>query len=378
MNKNRVGILTFHSSHNCGSMLQAYALQTVLTERYDAEVDIINFSNSNSRNMYALIDKRPKKSSLRNNIKTIKNLKLIRTYRKDYIDFKSKYLHTTKRTFSSFDSLCGIEKNYDILIAGGDQVWNVKCPDADKAYFLGFAKNVTKAAYSPSLGGININGAGIDKEEYRKYLLDFDYISVREPNGCKWLKELTGLEEIPIIADPTLLLTHEEWLERFELPDTDEKFIFNYAFYHNRPEANEALRKISEETGMPVYVLDAKSWAYYRLDMYGIRKFKMTGPLAFLALMDKAEMVFTQSFHGTLFSALFHKQFWSYRAPVVTRKDDDRATAILSQLGLSGRYKVIDDIPSIDYMEKIDYSHTDELIEKLRKDAFDYLDLFMK
>ena len=67
----KIGIITFHSSLNCGSMLQAYALQTVLEKRYGADVEIINFSNSGSRNMYSIIDKRPKKSAIRNNIKSI-------------------------------------------------------------------------------------------------------------------------------------------------------------------------------------------------------------------------------------------------------------------------------------------------------------------
>lgn len=89
--------------------------------------------------------------------------------------------------------------------------------------------------------------------------------SVREPNGKKWLEQLIG-REVPIIADPTLLLSHEEWLQSFSIPQMDEKFIFNYAFFHNRPEANAAIQKISEEMGMPVYVLDNKSWAAYRLD----------------------------------------------------------------------------------------------------------------
>ena len=123
--------------------------------------------------------------------------------------------------------------------------------------------------------------------------------------------------------------------------------------------------------------MDTKSWYSCRLDKYGIKKFSMTGPLAFLALMNKAEMVLTQSFHGTLFSALFHKQFWSYRAPSINKIDDDRATAILKQLGVSDRYKVIDDLPKINYMEQIDYSLTDELVAKLRDKSFDYIKSFL-
>lgn len=372
----RVGIITFHSSHNCGSMLQAYALQTILKERYEAEVEIINFANSGSRNTYNLFDLRPRKSAIRKNILTLKNLSVVRNYRKDYIGFLEKYLHTTERVYKHTEELVGIERDYDILIAGGDQVWNVLCDDADRAYFLSFAKNARKVAFSPSLGGNNINISTRNPKEYRDYLSEFEKLSVREPNGKKWLEALTG-REIPIIADPTLLLTHDEWIGKFELPKLEEKFIFNYAFFHNRPEANEAIQKISKKTGMSVYMLDLKSWAFYKLNKYGIHRTEHTGPITFIAMMEQASMVLTQSFHGTLFSALFHKQFWSYRAPGIKKPDDDRATAILEQLGLLGRYQIIDELPSKDYEEVIDYSDTDNKITELREKAFDYLDSFM-
>lgn len=376
MNKKKIGIITFHSSHNCGSMLQAYALQTVLEKRYGAEVEIIDFSNKGSRNLYGLFDFRLKKSALRHNLLTIRHWKLVNQYRRDYINFKEKYLHTTEHQFRNHKELESLNGKYDVIIAGGDQVWNVLCPDADDAYFLDFIHGSKKAAYSPSLGGNNLNEVVKDTQKYRRLLNEFDFISVREPNGKKWLEQLIG-REVPIIADPTLLLSHEEWLQSFSIPQMDEKFIFNYAFFHNRPEANAAIQKISEEMGMPVYVLDNKSWAAYRLDKYGIKRYKMTGPIAFLTLMENAEWVLTQSFHGTLFSAMFHKNFWSYRAPSVNKPGDDRAIAILKQLGLADRYQVIDDLPNQNFTKTIDYANTDALISKLRSDAFSYLDKIM-
>ena len=110
---------------------------------------------------------------------------------------------------------------------------------------------------------------------------------------------------------------------------------------------------------------------------YGIKRYKMTGPIAFLTLMENAEWVLTQSFHGTLFSAMFHKNFWSYRAPSVNKPGDDRAIAILKQLGLADRYQVIDDLPNQNFTKTIDYANTDDLISKLRSDAFSYLDKIM-
>lgn len=85
---------------------------------------------------------------------TIRHWKLVNQYRRDYINFKEKYLHTTERQFRNHKELESLDGKYDVIIAGGDQVWNVLCPDADDAYFLDFIHDSKKAAYSPSLNTI--------------------------------------------------------------------------------------------------------------------------------------------------------------------------------------------------------------------------------
>ena len=375
--KKKVGIITFHSSHNCGSMLQAYALQSVLANRYNADVEIIDYINKGSRNLYGYIDLRLKKSAVEHNINTLLHLNAVKKSRRDYINFSNTYLVKSKEKYYNHIDLRKTNEIYDVFIAGGDQVWNILCPDADDAYFLNFVTGKRKVAYSPSLGGNNIGVVASSPQKYAELLNDFDFLSVREPNGKKWLESLVG-GNIPIIADPTMLYTAEDWIKRFNLKRLDKPFIFNYAFFHNRPEANRAIQKISEELKMPVYIMDTKSWHFYHMDRYGIKCYESTGPLAFLTLMYNASLVLTQSFHGTLFASLFHKQFWSYRAPAIKKIDDDRATAILDQLGLRDRYVVVDDLPQMNFRKSIDYSNTDVLISNMRNKAFEYLDNIMK
>lgn len=372
----KIGILTFQASHNCGSMLQAYALREVLARKYKADVELINYSNYVSRCMYGYIDTRLKKSSIQRNIETFTHLKAVGESRKWYNDFSNKYLVKSDKYCKTPEDLKKIAKQYDLLIAGGDQVWNVRCQDAGKEFYLNFAKNIRKVAYSPSLGGSNILKYADDLEAYKNYLLDFEKISVREPNGKKWLEKLTN-REVPIICDPTMLLTEKEWITWLPVPEIKEKYIFNYAFYHNRSETNEILQKISEKTNMPIYVMDYKSYDYYKLSKYGIKKYEMSGPLAFLGLMKNASLVMTQSFHGTLFSALFNRNFWSYDYEGQHNPEDDRAIAILDQLGLKERYQMVDDLLKLDIMEKIDYEPVNKRIEEFRKISFEYIDSFM-
>ena len=369
----KIGILTFHSSHNCGSMLQAFALQYILQNRFNQDCEIINYSNRMSKNMYGPIDLRLNKAGLKNNINRVRFHSAFKNSYKDYQAFFKQYLVLSKEKISTINGLSKIAQKYDMIISGGDQIWNVRCGDAGKEYYLNFTHSVKKVAYSPSLGGSNILKYADNLQEYKSLLNEFSYISVREPNGKKWLETLTE-RDVEIIADPTLLLSPQEWCTALPIPDIQEEYIFNYAFYHNRIDTNIILQKISQETGLPIYTIDFKSFAMYRLDKFGFRRYQSTGPLSFLSLMKNASLVLTQSFHGTLFSALFNRPFWSYNWEGMHNPEDDRATAILKQLGLEERYQMIEDLEkNKNIFQPINYKLVNQKIEVLRNQALAYI-----
>lgn len=370
--KKKVGIMTFHASHNCGSMLQAYALQYVLREKYNLDAEIINFSNHAQRGMYGYIDLRLKRGAIENSINRLQHIPTIRKTRKDYIEFFNKYLVVSKTKYTNNKQLKNAEEAYDVLISGGDQVWNIRCGDADLAYFLCFAKNTKKVSYSPSFGATNISKYAKDVNVYKNLLNEYDAISVREGNGQKWLKELLN-KEVPVIVDPTMLLTAKEWCKALETTEVKGKYIFYYAFSYANKENVEQIRKISERTGMPVYMIDALQYRVYHLDKQGFKLYK-TGPLGFISLMKNAEMIFSQSFHGTIFSALFEKKFWAFHNSTIANPDDDRATYILQQLGLSDRYINIEKIDEIDINKEIDYEKVNKKIDSLKEEAFKYIE----
>lgn len=374
----KIGVMTFHASYNCGSMLQAFALQQTLKRKYDANVEIIDYSNWHQRNMYNLFDIRPNKNAIIYDLKIMPYISIMQKLRADYKKFLKTQLILSPKRYTRWSQLPGVEKNYDMLIAGGDQVWNIRCRDHDDAYYLNFAKNIQKVAYSPSLGAQNILQYAENPNVYQNYLEEFDKLSVREGNGQKWLQELTG-REIPIVADPTLLLTTEEWKNWLPLEQIKGDYIFNYAFYHDRPETNQAIFEISKRLNMPVYTIDYKSWCLYKLSKYGIQKYKNAGPVTMVSLMKNASLVLTQSFHGTLFAAMFGRPFWSYHAPQINNPNDDRATYLLKQLGLSERYVVIDELAKRDdILKKYNMELVNENIKRMRENAFDYIDSFMK
>ena len=373
----KIGIITFHASLNCGSMLQAYALQEVLQDKYKAEVDIINYSNFGQRSYYSKWDIYPKPSVFVNNIKAIPYYKQMNDMRKDYKKFEDDYFNLKTKLIKHRRNLKGIDENYDIIIAGGDQVWNVRCRDADKAYFLSFVDKAKKVAYSPSMGARNINKVALRPQTYKELLKQFDYLSIRENNGQKWLKDLTGIEA-PIIADPTLLLNGEEWKSKVKHKKIEEKFILLYAFSYANAENNKMLAEVSKKYKMPIYIIDGKQWGIYKLNQFGIKLWNQSGPEGFISLMESASLVLVQSFHGIVFSALFHKCFWSLRNNVIKNKDDDRAKVILNQTGLENRTVCYENLLDIDLLQPIDYSQVDKNIDIMRKTAFDYIEGFLE
>ena len=372
----KIGIMTFHASLNCGSMLQAYALQHVLETKFGADVEIINYSNLGQRNYYALWDWYPKPQIVKANIKSIPHYALINRVRADHEEFARKNFNIKTKLLKWRHQLNGIDEKFDIVIAGGDQVWNVRCRDADIAYFLSFVKKAKKVAYSPSLGARNINKFALNPKMYADLIKDFDYLSVRENNGQKWLKELTGLD-IPLIADPTLLMTSEEWKDCIPLEKIDEEFILFYAFSYSNLEINRIMEKVIQKTGMPIYIIEGKSWAINRLDQYGIKLWKQGGPIGFLTLLNSAKLVLVQSFHGIVFSALFHKTFWSLRNNKIINHDDDRARVILNQTGLEGRAVTYSELLEKELMEPVDYKEADKKIAGMREKAFAYISGFL-
>ncbi len=380
----KIGIITFHNSHNCGSMLQAFALCHVLRQDFDQDAEIIDFANEGSRQMYSLWSNKilyrsgkPNMNVILTNFSNVLHSKEIRSMMRDYEQFSTKYLHKSAKSYCSTLELKGMEDKYDMLISGGDQVWNIRCTDADDAYFLCFANNIKKVAYSPSLGAMNILKYAKEPDKYRKFLLDYKYLSVREINGQKWLQQLTGCE-IPIVPDPTLLYSVDEWCNILPVPEVEGDYIFNYAFSFANEDNNKLLKYISDKYNLPVYVIDARSYYRYKLGKrFGFKLYEKSGPLAFLGLMKNAKLVLTQSFHGTLFAAKFNRNFWSYKNAIVKNPDDDRARCILNQLGLIHHYQTLSDLKDMDLFEPIDFITVNKIFENLSKNGRNFINTFI-
>ena len=369
MNK-RIGILTFHASHNCGSMMQAYALQTVLNKNgYDNE--IIDFQNCGQRDMYAVIHKKKSFKNLIRNVISILHYRRIKRQWTDYEGFLSDNFILSEKKYHITSEISKIPEKYRACICGADQIWNITIPDSDDAYFLPFSTTeMRKISYAPSFGARRIQDYTDNSEKYAEFLKDFDCLSIREKNGQKWIEELVG-KKVPVVLDPTLLIDSCDYEKIREESGISGKYIFYYSPSYSH-ELDIFVKKISKKYGLPVVVWNASEYYLKSEFLNGFKLPKKINPGVYYDLIDKAELVITTSFHGTIFSSICKKKFWILKNGGMYG-NDDRVRTLIEQLSLSDRLIEPKFNDSFDYLHDCDYHDYDINLKTLKKNSMDYL-----
>lgn len=285
----KIAMVTFQRAVNHGASLQMYALYKTLLKTGN-QVKVIDYVPD--------YPKHP--GSWKQKVANVLNYRYDRIKEKKYENFRRELIGQDMTAPIRYDKLTDIEKDFDLFIAGSDQLWNYHCGYFDKYYFLDFLKDDSKKhTYAVSF---NLKSIPKDKiDEYKRRILPFEQISVRETDGAEAVKELTGKNAL-IHVDPTLLLNKKEW-ESILPKAPNEKYIAIYTL--GKPvKLVEKARELAKATGCKIYYL---SDFFSNLDLKHIRGL---GPLEFLSFLDNAEYVFTNSFHGTAFSVNLHKNFF--------------------------------------------------------------------
>ena len=322
-----IGIITFHSAHNYGAMLQTFALQTYLKKELGINVEVIDFRTEAGIQAYEIF-KRP--NTLRQYFRELLKLLHYKELKNGYDSFElflNNYIETTER-YSTYQSLIENPPEFDVYISGSDQVFSPKGKELN-AFYLNFGpSNIKRVAYAPSFGYKTIPD---DKKELITNLLNrFDYLSAREVSGCKIIKELTA-KDAPNVLDPVFLLNPEQYHNIARPVKMKYKdFILCYALVGMKKQISLA-NKLKEITGLPIILLKPSA----SLPIKGIDKTIISaGPLEFLWLFENAAFVVTDSFHGTAFSLVFKKDFFS---TIAFPEKSERIYSILNEIGLNDR-----------------------------------------
>lgn len=367
MKDKKIGIITFHNSYNCGSMLESFAIQKII-EKLCGNPEIINFSNSGQRRLYSVFFKNNSIKNIIKNILILPGINKIKYNNKMYEKFKNTNFVLSDE-YSNMSQLS--DENYNVVVAGSDQIWNITIDDSDDAYFLPWVSNAKKVAYAPSFGAKNILKNSSCPEKYKKMLLDFDSLSIRENNGKKWIKDLCN-KDVDVLLDPTLLLEREDY-DRIADKNyrVKDKYIFFYSPAFNR-DICRFVKKISEKYNLKVITWSTKSYYMKFIKTFGFELPDYEDPSIYLNLIKNADLVITTSYHGTIFSTIYRKKF------IVVKNggmygDDDRVKTLLEQLNMNDRLMPYTFDETYNYFSSVDYSEYDSNLPKLKKKSIDYI-----
>lgn len=343
-----IAIITlYHESENYGGLFQAYALQKYL-ETIGNNVVQIDYEKKEREAVHGFLKKLKKYGVAYcarrcweiplSNITGRYDNEIIRKYNSSFQRKKEKFTkfrnmipHT--ETYDN-ESIYEISETYDMYVAGSDQIWNPEywCD----AYFLKFVKGKRKVAISASTGVEQISKK---HEVYlRQCLQDFEYISVRENRSQTCIQSYWD-GNVNVLIDPVFLLDVLEWEKvekKYELGVKD--YIFCYLLGKEK-KVHKKIRKIAEKIGLPIVYLCFSQPKYYKNECeFGDVQLYDVGPREFIYLLRKSQYVITDSFHGTAFSILFNKQFWTLpRYHLGIKKSSDRIKTILGMLGIKKR-----------------------------------------
>lgn len=387
----KIGIVSCYFQHNYGSMLQAYATQMVL-DKMGIENETIDISGFRGEIKKAKI-KYFMKASLSSDILLSKFGMAKNAFIKKFI--KNDYVIKMRDRTRKFDSFCSqkfklsdrydskkdlsqqCQKKYSTILVGSDQLWLPGNIAADY-YTLNFVPNtVNSVAYATSFGQ-----SSLPKDSSCKatdFLKRIKHISVREESGQKLVEQLTN-RKVPVVCDPTLLFTGDEWLSiQVDEPVVKDPYIFCY-FLGNNPPHREFAKRLSQKTGYKIVAL-ANLDEYVKCDnQYADITPYDVDPSDFLNLIRHAAYVCTDSFHCSVFSILYKRTFFTFRrfTKNTRQSTNSRLDTLFKLTGITGRIQEgNEDIETVLQL-KIDFDRVHKKLEKVREESFAYLTRALK
>lgn len=379
----KIGIVSCYSHHNYGSMLQAYATQMAIERLgYDAvtfaHMAPINYMTQSKIKCYLhkLSNKDIVSSKMRQYMAGHEMKKypdIVDNKRKRdslFDDFYKKHIHLSDLN-KSREALTRFASTCDAVVVGSDMLWHPRNVEYDFATLTFVPDDIKKISYATSFGTTYIPKHLI--KNYQIFLSRFNSLSVRETSGVDVIKKLGITQDVSVVLDPTLLFTGEEWASiQDEPPIINKKYILCYFLGVNKEHRNFA-NNLKSITGCPIVALQHLD-EFVKEDLkFGDMKPYNVGPAEFLNLVQNAEYICTDSFHGTCFSILNHKKFFTLNrfSDLNSQSTNTRIDSLLSSLGLEDR-RVGSSLDN-QWRKKIDYEEVDIILEKMRRESYEYL-----
>ena len=381
----KTAIVSCYFQPNYGSMLQALATQMALDSLgYENEtIDISGFNNEikKAKLLYFL------KASFTSTILFTKIGRardaVIRRMRKNeytknmsirnsaFKRFEEKYFKMSP-IFNSKKELgdnCG---RYYAILVGSDQLWLPGNIAADYYTLNWVGENVNTIAYATSFGQSCLPSGS---EKLAKVFLNkIRHISVREQSGANLVKKISG-RKVPVVCDPTLLFDGKEWSKiQDKKAIIDKEYIFVY-FLGSNPVHREFVKRLRNETGLTVVCLPhIDEYVKEDEECSDIRLYDID-PGQFLNLIRNARYVCTDSFHCSVFSIQYEKEFFTFRRFASKNKQstNSRLDTLFQITDIRGRLLSGNESISCVLTIKTDYKDVNARLKNIREFSYGYL-----
>lgn len=375
----KIGLAVCYNAKNFGSQLQLLANAKKI-EELGYQVEIIRYNKKvtpvfvlqtiprlfNIRFLRGKLRSLQKRKSKAADPEIAKNLSLRRAR---FNQFADAHFPASSEPYAGWETLVKKAKeNYDGFVCGSDQLW---LPNnlGSHFYTLEFAPdNKPKIAYSTSFGVSEI--PWFQKTGTAKYLNRFQSLSTREIAGSRIIEELTG-RKAQVVCDPTMLYDADDW--NAILPSKriiEQPYIFAY-FLGTNPSHRKAAEELKEKTGLTLVTCPfADSFVASDKDFGDVQMYDMDSA-DFVNLIRHAEFVLTDSFHGTVFSILNHRQFLTFnRFQEGKDSRNSRIDSLCTMLDLHNR-RYTGQIDAI--FDSVNYEQVEQRLHAFRSESIQYL-----
>lgn len=287
----KYGIITYTSAQNYGAILQAYALKKYIADT-GVNAQLINYRAFDCRWF------KPRKQ-LKDIMYTLLKYPECKERIRAYEHFRKEIMGLDTPVAASEEELKELNNEYDGFITGSDQLWNCETKICYDFYLRFVQDNKKKLAYAPSFGQERIPEQF--EAEVAHLLKRYDAKSVREKSGQAIVERLTG-ERIPVVCDPTFLLSTEQWDEVRNPAINESNYIFIYT--------TQVSSRVTELVrAYQAHHPNMRVITPYALPGVHAEVKKNIGPAEFLSYVKNADYVIGTSFHAVVFSLIFHRNF---------------------------------------------------------------------
>lgn len=353
----RIGILTLPIGHNYGGILQNFALQYVLRQLGHNPITFAKGETYPYRKYYGYKvlkllrlykDKMP--------LKPMWKQRRITLFRKNW-EFIFDNINVTSPKIALNEDLPS-RLNLDAIIVGSDQVWRPDYYWEIDTMFLSFVpenSEIKRITYGASFGGREWRFTAEQTRQCDALIKKFDKVSVRELDGIEMCRKYFGVDSVCVL-DPTLLVPRHEY-ERLckKLRQPDREYVCAYILDCDE-EIKTRLEDIAKQRNMELKIFSADKDCTLSVEEW-------------IAMFRDAGMVITDSFHGSVFSIIFQKEFYSIAN---ISRGGSRFVSLLSQLGL--QYRLFDSVQSLDFnIPETDWTDVGSKLNVLKQSSLDYL-----